>query len=118
MPPESSTVLIVDEDEDLRDALRLVFEFDGFTVVGEAENGLEAVTLALAYEPEIIVLDCLMPVRDGEHTATVVRSVLPETRILAFSASLESKPDWADGFLSKSRLVEVVDVARGLAGVR
>lgn len=110
----TSTVLIVDDNEDVRDALRLVFELDGFDVVAEAENGLEATTLALAHNPEIVVLDYMMPIRDGEGTARILRAVMPEVRILAFSAILDHKPYWADGFLTKNRLGEVVNVAREL----
>ena len=110
----SSTVLIVDDHEDVRDALRLVFELDGFDVVAEAANGVEATTLALAHRPEIVVLDYMMPIRDGEGTAKILRAVMPEVRILAFSAVLDYRPYWADGFLTKNRLAEVVNVAREL----
>jgi DNA-binding NarL/FixJ family response regulator len=111
---ETSTVLIVDDNEEVRDALRLIFELDGFEVVAEADNGLEATTKALAYGPEIVVLDYMMPMRDGEGTARILRAMMPEVRILAFSAILDHKPYWADGFLTKNRLAEVVKVARGL----
>jgi CheY-like chemotaxis protein len=112
---ERSTVLIVDDNEEVRDALRMIFELDGFRVVAEAENGLEATTKALAHDPEIVVLDYMMPMRDGEGTARILRAVMPDVRILAFSAILEHKPYWADGFLTKNRLAEIVKVVRELA---
>jgi DNA-binding NarL/FixJ family response regulator len=111
---ETSTVLIVDDNEEVRDALRMIFELDGFEVVAEADNGLEATTLALAHDPEIVVLDYMMPKRDGEGTARILRAMMPDVRILAFSAILDHKPYWADGFLTKNRLADVVDIARGL----
>lgn len=110
-----STILIVDDDEDIRDVLRMTFELDGFEVVGEADNGLDAVTLTMRHRPEFVVLDYQMPVQDGERTANILRSVAPETRIVAFSGVIRSTPDWADAFLSKERLAEISPLIVSLA---
>lgn len=110
-----STILIVDDDEDIRDVLRMTFELDGFKVVGEADNGLDAVTLTMRHRPEFVVLDYQMPVQDGERTAYILRSVAPETRIVAFSGVMRSTPKWADAFLSKERLAEISPLIVSLA---
>ena len=94
--------------------LRMVFEVEGFHVVGEAENGVEAVTVALEHRPDIVILDYLMPLQNGEKTAEILRTLVPETRIVAFSGVITRKPDWADAFLTKDRVSEILPVVRGL----
>ena len=109
-----SSVLIVDDDDEIRHVLRLLFEFEDFEVVGEAANGVDAVAQAMKHEPDLIVLDYLMPRMDGEATAALLRSLLPQTRIVVFSAILESKPDWADAYLNKDRISDVAPLLNAL----
>jgi CheY-like chemotaxis protein len=111
---QNSTVLIVDDDDEVRHVLRLMCEMEGFAVVGEAENGVEAVPLALKHQPDFVILDYLMPHLDGEGTATMLRAIVPETRIVAFSAVLDSKPSWSDSYLNKARLKEVAPLLETL----
>lgn len=101
------TVLIVDDDEDVRDALRLLFELEDFEVVGEAANGLDAIPQVLQQRPTVVVIDYLMPLMNGATLAQVVRGVSPDSKIVAFSAVLQSKPSWADAYLSKERINDV-----------
>lgn len=103
----SVKVLIVDDDDEVRDALRLLFEFEDFIVVGEAANGVEAVALARNEQPDLVVLDYLMPRLNGEATAELLRALLPQVRIVAFSAVLQDQPAWADAFLNKDRIADV-----------
>ena len=117
MPDRSNgaaKVVIVDDDEDIRDILRLVFEIEGFTVVGEAENGVVAVALAMEHRPDFMILDYLMPEQDGEKTAEIVRALHPDCRIVAFSGVITQKPPWADAFLSKDRVSHILPLVRGL----
>jgi len=110
----SRRVLIVDDDEEIRHVLRLMCETEGFEVVGEAENGVEAVPLALKHQPDFVILDYLMPHLDGEGTATMLRAIVPEARIVAFSAVLDSKPSWCDSYLNKARVSEVAPLLERL----
>ena len=105
-----ATILIVDDHKSIRDLLRLVFELDGFTVVGEAADGEEAVTMGQKLHPDIVVLDYEMPRKDGEATAAELRVHCPEARIVAFSGVLDSKPEWADAYLRKTQVEELTDV--------
>lgn len=114
MTTGNSTVLVVDDDEEIRDILRMVFELDGFTV-WEAENGLEAVTKTMKLRPEFVILDYQMPLQDGEKTARILRSVAPDTRIVAFSGILTAKPSWADAYLSKEKLAQLSPLVTSLA---
>jgi len=108
------TVLIVDDDEEIRHVLRLMCEMEGFEVVGEAANGVEALPLALNAQPAIVILDYLMPRRRGDVTARLLRSIVPDTKIVAFSAVLDSKPAWSDSYLNKERISQVAPLLERL----
>jgi DNA-binding NarL/FixJ family response regulator len=98
------TVLVVADDEENRHALRLLCEAEDLEVVGEAQNGIEAVPMALRLEPDFVILDIMMPDLNGQRTAAVLRAVLPRTKIVAFSVLLDQAPTWADAFLNRERI--------------
>jgi CheY-like chemotaxis protein len=102
------TVLVVVEDEENRHVLRLLCESEELEVIGEAANGVEAVPLALRLEPDFVILDIMMPELDGQRTAEVLRAVSPKTKIVAFSVLLEKAPPWADAYLNKERISELM----------
>lgn len=108
----ASTVLIVDDDEEIRHVLRLLFEGEGMEVVGEAESGVEAVPIALKRQPDFVILDYMLPRLDGEGSAEILRAVVPGTKIVAFSAVLDEQPEWADAYLNKERISELMPVLR------
>ena len=110
----SSTVLLVDDDEEIRHVLRIMFELEGFEIVGEAGTGLEAIPLALKHQPDVVLLDFMMPGMNGEETARMMRTIAPESRIVAFSAVLDEKPDWSDSYLNKERVSEVIPLLERL----
>ena len=103
-------IMIVDDHKSIRDLVRLVFELDGFTVVGEAADGVEAVSLGEKLRPDVVILDYEMPHQDGETTAAELRNRCPGARIVAFSGVLDSKPDWADAYLLKTEVEDLTDV--------
>lgn len=104
---DQSKILVVDDDPEIRHLLATLFEIDGFEVVGEASDGVEAVPLALKHEPDFVILDYRMPRMNGPKTAEVLRGIIPEAKIVAFSAMLEAKPAWADAYLNKERIIEM-----------
>lgn len=108
----TKTVLIVDDDEEIRHVLRLLCETEGLEVVGEAGNGVEAVPLALRHQPDFVILDYMLPRLDGEGAAEILRAVTPESRIVAFSAILDEQPEWADAYLNKERITELMPLLR------
>lgn len=109
---ESTSVLIVDDDEEIRHVLRLLCETEGFEVIGEASNGVEAVPLALKYQPDFVILDYLLPRLDGSGAAEIMRTITPESKIVAFSAILNEQPVWADAYLNKDRVSELMPLLR------
>ncbi len=79
-------VLVVDDCEDLR-AL-LVFKVDripGFTVVGEACDGAEAVAMAAKTRPDLVLLDLAMPLMDGLQALPLILTEVPEARVIVLS---------------------------------
>ncbi|HVO84529.1 MAG TPA: response regulator [Syntrophobacteria bacterium] len=60
----SHTVLVAEDDREVRDLLKLEFELEGFTVL-TAANGAEAITTAERSQPDVILMDVLMPIVDG-----------------------------------------------------
>jgi DNA-binding NarL/FixJ family response regulator len=66
MTDDVITLLIVDDHPVVRDGLRGMFESaPGFTVLGEASNGVEAVTLAQSLDPDVVLMDLRMPGGNG-----------------------------------------------------
>ena len=101
------TVLLVDSDDERRHVLRLLFESEDFLVVGEASSQAAAIPLAIRELPAFVVLHYLMPQITGGTTVKVLREIVPDARIVAFSAGLQKAPDWADTFLSQDRIAEI-----------
>ena len=77
------TVLLVDDHPMVREGLRgMIDAEDGLTVVGEAESGNEALTMAAALRPDVILMDLRMPDGDGVTATRRILAQLPETRIV------------------------------------
>lgn len=74
-------ILLADDHALLRDGLRRSFESAGDTVVGEASTGEEAVALAKALQPQVVLMDLSMPVMDGIEATRQIREQVPGTRI-------------------------------------
>jgi DNA-binding NarL/FixJ family response regulator len=79
-------VLLVDDHKIMRDGIRAILRHnEEFTIVGEAENGSEAVQLCRRKKPEIVLMDIGMPGLNGiEATQEILRHV-PETRVIILS---------------------------------
>ena len=81
------TVLIVEDEENQRRALvdRVKWTEAGFTVIGEAENGAEALDKVEALEPDLIFTDIRMPMITGIELAARVREMRPATQMVILS---------------------------------
>lgn len=87
------TVVVADDEEELRRAIirRIDWESIGFLVVGEAENGAEALELVEKEEPDLLLTDIKMPFVSGIELARQVREVRPTTQIAFLSGFDEFK---------------------------
>ncbi|WP_375478517.1 response regulator [uncultured Jatrophihabitans sp.] len=88
----SPTILVVDDDADMRFLARAVLEDSDIVVAGEAASGPEAIEKLRELEappvPTVILLDNQMPGPSGLETAERILAVLPEQLIVLFSAFL------------------------------
>ena len=102
------SILIADDHEVVRAGLSAIFRFQkDFAIVGEAENGDEAVKLARRLAPDVVVMDLMMPVKDGVTATSEIIAASPSSKILilttfATSADLRRALDaGASGAVSK-----------------
>jgi two-component system, NarL family, response regulator LiaR len=86
----TNRVMIVDDHDVVRQGLKMFLGLDpSLEVVGEAENGQEAINLARELRPDVILMDLLMPVMDGITAIAAIRQELPDTEIIALTSVLE-----------------------------
>ena len=80
-------ILLADDHPIVREGLRAVLETQAdFEVIAEAARGDEALRLALALQPDILLLDLEMPIMDGVETIRRLRQQQPAARIIVFTA--------------------------------
>lgn len=113
--PRNPTVLVVDDDPDIRYMLRLKLEVAGYDVVSEASNGAEAAWEAENHHPDFVILDYAMPVMRGDQAATLIKGVSPNSKIIGFSAYTSGPADWADVTLPKEDVGSLLSLLNELS---
>jgi len=84
-------ILLADDHRMVRQGFRLILlSQDDMEVVGETGNGREAVELARALKPDVVVMDVTMPELNGIEATRKIRDLSPHTRILALSVHKDS----------------------------
>ena len=118
-------VVLADHHQIVRVGLQEMVEGAGdFEVVGHAGDGEEAVRVARELMPDVVVMDVLLPLKDGIETCREIKDALPDTQVLILTAStgendaLDAVVAGASGYLpkdsGKERLLATVrDVAHG-----
>ncbi len=109
-------ILIVDDHAVLRQSLRYLLQAQsGFEVVGEAANGREAADLADKLEPDVVLMDTVMPGLNGIEATRQIRRRHPRTKVLMLTGYLEDehvagaiKAGAAGYMLKKSELDELL----------
>lgn len=117
------TILLVDDHALVRRGFRRLIEDEpDLAVIGEAEDGTNAVTMAAELQPDVIVLDYALPGMNGAAAARKIVAARPDARILMLS--MHAEPSYlsnaldagASGYLLKSALdLELVDAIRRVA---
>lgn len=85
-------ILIADDHAVVREGLRaLIGSEPGMELVGEAEDGVEAVLMARSLRPDLILMDLVMPRQDGIAAIGEIREELPDVRILVLTSFAEDE---------------------------
>ncbi len=88
---EKIRVLVVEDQTVVREGLVAILSvYPDIEVVGQAEDGIQAVTLVQQTKPDVILLDLVMPKQDGLATIPKILEIAPETRILVVTAYADS----------------------------
>jgi DNA-binding NarL/FixJ family response regulator len=79
-------IFIVDDSESVRTAIRLVIEScTNFRICGEATHGAQAINTAEALNPDVVIVDLLMPDMNGVEAASLLKKKMPEVPIILFT---------------------------------
>jgi DNA-binding NarL/FixJ family response regulator len=101
-------VVIADDHALVRRGLRNLLEAHGIAVVGEARDGREAVALACAQQPDIVLMDLRMPGMNGLTATRLVSAELPTVKVVVLTASeddddlFDAVASGAQGYLLKN----------------
>jgi len=100
-------ILLVDDHTLFMEGLKYLLETYGIQVVGEARNGLEAMEKMEQLQPQLVLMDIKMPVRDGLETLREMKSLFPNVPVVMLTTSEEAGDleravaFGADGYLLK-----------------
>jgi DNA-binding NarL/FixJ family response regulator len=119
---ERIRLIIVDDHSIVRQGLRAIFRVTpGIELVGEAANGREAVELAVSAQPDLALMDLVMPEMDGVAAIAELKRKLPHIRIIALTTFADADlvlgavQAGADGYLLKD--IDVADLTRAIRTV-
>jgi len=110
--PVRTTILIVDDHPSFRASARAILEADGFTVVGEAENGADAIDAAAEKRPDVVLLDVQLPDMSGFAVCSAIAARLngsaPQIVLVSSRDACDFGPlveaSGARGFIAKAEL--------------
>lgn len=100
-------VVIADDHALFRDGLRSLLDAHGIEVLAEARDGNEAVELARIHQPDIVLMDLMMPNVNGLAATRLISAEMPEVRVVVLTASeddadlFEAVKSGAEGYLPK-----------------
>lgn len=116
-------VLLADEHQIMLDGLQMLLESSGdFEIVGQAQTGDQAVSLAIEHKPDVVVMDVILTGRDGIDACREIKETVPDTRVLMLTAATEEESvlnaisAGATGYLRKlSNAEKLLDTIRDVA---
>ncbi|MCC7205793.1 MAG: response regulator transcription factor [Anaerolineae bacterium] len=85
-------ILIADDHAVVRQGLRMFLSLDpDLEIIGEGVDGRQAVELARRLQPDIVLMDLLMPALSGVEATAIIRRELPDVEVIALTSVLEDK---------------------------
>jgi two-component system nitrate/nitrite response regulator NarL len=91
-PAKTKRVLLADDDPLVRAAVNVLFSHHkGFEIVGEANNGEEAIVMASALKPDLLLLDLNMPKKAGLEALRDLAQAVPNMRTILLTVSIEKR---------------------------
>ena len=102
----ASKVLIADDSEFMRNLLREILD-EEHEIIGEAENGVEAVDLYEEEDPDLVMMDIVMPIRNGIEATDEIKNTDPDTAVIMCTSvgqeerMKEAIKAGADGYITK-----------------
>jgi CheY-like chemotaxis protein/anti-sigma regulatory factor (Ser/Thr protein kinase) len=118
-PPEAVRIVFVDDHHIVRESLAsLLSTYEGINVVGQADNGQEAVELVGRVQPDVVVMDVSMPTMDGVQATQIIKHRWPSIKVIGLSMFDEAehgiriRAAGADDYIAKSeppeQLIEAI----------
>jgi two-component system, NarL family, response regulator NreC len=107
-----TSVLIADDHRIIRDGMRVFLEREGYRVNANAQNGQEAIRLALELKPDVVVLDITMPILNGLDAAREILHNAPATKVILLTMHdeaiyvLDALRAGVKGFVTKTHAAE------------
>jgi two-component system, NarL family, response regulator LiaR len=120
---EAIRVVLIDDHDLLRRGMKTMLETQGdIAVVGEASDGAQAVKTVESSEPDVVLIDVVMPNKDGIEATREIRNAFPNVRVVVLSGHDEQRfvfdalKAGASGYVLKTAdLDEVVDTVKNAA---
>jgi DNA-binding NarL/FixJ family response regulator len=84
-------VLVVEDTEHVRKMLLDILELHGFEIAGEADSGAQVIESVERADPDVVILDYMMPDMDGLEAARKIREQRPDQHVILYSAYLDDE---------------------------
>lgn len=116
------TVLVVDDEADIRELIKLNLLWTPLEVVGEAADGREAVELVAELRPSFVLMDLMMPIEDGVSATRRIKADFPYVTVIGFTGAGDGPVDelltaGASAVFNKTAFEETLDQLRTLIGL-
>jgi CheY-like chemotaxis protein len=112
-------ILVADDNPLIRKMLCRLFEReDDYDICAEAENGEQAIELALKHRPDLIILDWAMPVLNGLDAARKLKKIMPDVPVILFTQHAKAAItvlNIVDRIVPKTDAVVLMEHVRALA---
>jgi DNA-binding NarL/FixJ family response regulator len=112
------TILLAEDHDAVREGLKSLLKLEAdIKIVGEAQNGRQAVAFASKLCPDVVVMDISMPLLNGLEATLQIRQHVPSTKVLVLSSHVEpayverAKALGASGFVTKNSAAKVLPLA-------